>query len=70
MALLVPEPVAAEVDGLRRALGDGSLGRIPPHLTLVPPVNVAEDDVPKALSVLRQAAAARPRPSTCGWGRP
>lgn len=32
--------------------------RIPPHLTLVPPVNVAQADLPKALTVLRAAAAA------------
>ena len=57
VVLLVPPPVAAEVDGLRRALGDGSLGRIAAHLTLVPPVNVREDDVPSALQVLRDAAA-------------
>ena len=53
---MLPEPVATEVDGLRRALGDGTLGRIPAHLTLVPPVNVAEDDLPSALDVLRDAA--------------
>ena len=58
MALLVPEPVAAEVDGLRRALGDGALGRIPAHLTLVPPVNVALDRLDEAADVLRAAAAA------------
>ena len=58
VALLVPEPVAAEVDGLRRACGDGALGRVPPHLTLVPPVNVAADRVVEALAVLRRAASA------------
>ena len=58
VALLVPEPLAREVDGLRRALGDGALGRIPPHITLVPPVNVREDRLPDALAVLRSAAAA------------
>jgi 2'-5' RNA ligase len=57
VALLLPEPSATEVDGLRRALGDGSLGRIPAHLTLVPPVNVAVDDVPAALDVLSSAAS-------------
>ncbi|HZA77423.1 MAG TPA: 2'-5' RNA ligase family protein [Acidimicrobiales bacterium] len=57
VALLLPEPSATEVDGLRRALGDGTLGRIPAHLTLVPPVNVRDDDMPAALDVLRQAAA-------------
>jgi 2'-5' RNA ligase len=56
VSLLLPEPSATEVDGLRRALGDGALGRIPAHLTLVPPVNVREDDMPTALDVLRQAA--------------
>lgn len=59
VALLVPEPVAAEVDGLRRALGDGALGRIPPHLTLVPPVNVAEERLDEARALLGGAAAGR-----------
>ncbi|MDQ1438460.1 MAG: hypothetical protein QOK43_2089 [Acidimicrobiaceae bacterium] len=57
VALLVPAPACQEVDGLRRALGDPALVRIPAHLTLVPPVNVREDDVPSALEVLRHAAA-------------
>ena len=56
VVLLLPEPAATEVDGIRRALGDGTLGRIPAHLTLVPPVNVREDDMPAALEVLRQSA--------------
>jgi 2'-5' RNA ligase len=56
VALVLPEPVATEIDGLRRALGDGALGRIPAHLTLVPPVNVADDDLPAAFDVLREAA--------------
>lgn len=58
MALLVPAPLAAEIDGMRRALGDGTLGRMPAHLTLVPPVNVREDRLGEALAVLRRAAAA------------
>src|ERR671922_1484794 len=58
VALLVPGPAAAEIDGLRRALGDGALGRIPAHLTLVPPVNVPVERVPAALTVLRSAGAA------------
>jgi ribosomal protein S18 acetylase RimI-like enzyme len=57
VVLLVPEPLATEIDGVRRALGDGSLGRVPAHLTLVPPVNVRVQDVPAALAVLRDAAA-------------
>jgi 2'-5' RNA ligase len=58
VALLVPEPLAREIDGLRRACGDGALGRVPPHLTLVPPVNVAESRLTEALERLRAAACA------------
>ena len=56
-ALLVPEPFAREIDGLRRALGE-NLERVPPHLTLVPPVNVRVEDLPSVLAQLRSAAAA------------
>ena len=69
VALLLPPAVAAEVDGLRRALGDGALGRIPAHLTLVPPVNVREDRQGDALAVLRSAAAAT-RPLELSLGPP
>jgi 2'-5' RNA ligase len=55
-ALLVPEPFDREIDGLRRAMGE-SLERVAPHLTLVPPVNVREEEVDSAFAVLRRAAA-------------
>jgi 2'-5' RNA ligase len=55
--LLVPEPFAREIDGLRRALGE-DLARVPPHLTLVPPVNVRIEDLGAALALLRRAGAA------------
>jgi 2'-5' RNA ligase len=57
VALLVPPPTDAAVDALRAALGDPALGRIPAHLTLVPPVNVREDRMDDAVAVLREAAA-------------
>lgn len=69
MVLLVPAPVSGEIDGLRRALGDGSLGRLSAHLTLVPPVNVREDAVGAALAVLR-AAAVSTAPFTVRLGPP
>ena len=69
MALLVPPPLDGEIDGLRRALGDGALGRIPAHLTLVPPVNVREDRLGEARAVLRRAATAT-RPFTLSLGPP
>jgi 2'-5' RNA ligase len=58
VALLVPPPVAGEIDGLRRALGDGARERVPPHLTLVPPVNVTDTRLGEALALVRRAAAA------------
>jgi 2'-5' RNA ligase/GNAT superfamily N-acetyltransferase len=63
----VPPPVGTEVDGLRRACGDGALGRVPPHCTLVPPVNVREEHIDAALAHLR-AEAARTRPFTVELG--
>ncbi|HUR18352.1 MAG TPA: 2'-5' RNA ligase family protein [Acidimicrobiales bacterium] len=57
VALLLPPDLAAEVDGLRRGLGDGALARIPPHITLVPPVNVREGQLDEAFAILRRAAA-------------
>lgn len=53
MVLLVPDPVRREIDGLRRALGSSMLGLVPPHLTLVPPLNVREDDLDAGLAALR-----------------
>ena len=57
VAVLLPAPEADEVDGLRRALGDRQLGRVAPHITLVPPVNVRTDDVEEVLGLVRGAAA-------------
>jgi 2'-5' RNA ligase len=58
VALLIPPPLDREIDTLRRATGDGTFGRVPAHLTLVPPVNVRRDRLDDALGVLRRAAAA------------
>lgn len=67
VAVVLDPPVADEVDGLRRAVADPSLGRIPPHITLVPPVNVRRQDLPAALAALRRAAAGvRPMQLTAG----
>jgi 2'-5' RNA ligase/GNAT superfamily N-acetyltransferase len=57
VVVLVPRPTAFEIDGLRRGCGDTALGRVPPHITLVPPVNVSQTRVPEALSLLRRAAS-------------
>jgi 2'-5' RNA ligase len=70
VALLLDPPVRDQVDGLRRALGDDSLGRIPSHLTLVPPVNVRAADLGVALRRLRAAAGVLPGPLQLTLGPP
>ena len=67
VALVLSAPLSIEVEGLRRGLGDGALGRVVPHITLVPPVNVHVDRIPDALKVLR-VAAAKTAPFTIGLG--
>jgi 2'-5' RNA ligase/GNAT superfamily N-acetyltransferase len=57
VAVLVPEPVRSEVEGLRRAVGDRQLGVVAPHVTLVPPTNVAEADLDDVLAAVRSAAS-------------
>lgn len=59
VALLIPPPVSIEIDGIRRALGDRQLGRIDPHVTLIPPINLHDDQVADALAVVQAAAAGR-----------
>jgi 2'-5' RNA ligase len=70
VALVLDPPEADEVDGLRRALGDPVLGRIPAHLTLVPPVNVAAEDFDAAIERLRVAAGRQPGPLRLALGPP
>ena len=60
VVLLLPPPAAAEIDALRRALGDEDVERLAPHLTLVPPVNVRDDDMASAHDLLRDAAHRTP----------
>ena len=59
VALLIPPPVSIEVDGLRRALGDRQLGRIEAHITIVPPINLRDEEVADALAVVQEAASRR-----------
>src|SRR5438552_799723 len=69
VALLIPPPLDRDIDLLRRAVGDGTYGRVPAHLTLVPPVNVNEELFGDALRVLREAGAAS-RPFSVHLGPP
>jgi 2'-5' RNA ligase len=57
VAVMIPDPAATEIDGLRRALGDTALARIAPHITLAAPVNVHHQRFEDARDVVRAAAA-------------
>ncbi|MEO9224669.1 MAG: GNAT family N-acetyltransferase [Acidimicrobiales bacterium] len=57
VVVYVPKPVAAEVDALRKAFGDTSIRRIAPHVTLIPPVNVRDEDAAGAVAAVESAAA-------------
>jgi 2'-5' RNA ligase len=57
VVLLVPQPLATELDGLRRALGAVERERVPTHLTLVSPTNVRDRELVGALDLVRRAAA-------------
>lgn len=59
VALMIPPPVALEIDGVRRALGDAQLGRVEPHITLVPPINLRDEELTDALTIVDAAAAGR-----------
>jgi len=54
---MVPGRAADEIDGLRRALGSAEIARIAPHVTLVPPVNVRDEEVQAAADLVRSVAA-------------
>jgi 2'-5' RNA ligase len=69
VVVLPPPEIATAIDALRAALGDRQLTRIPAHITLVPPVNVAAVDVDAVLDVLRSAAK-RTRPFGLHLGPP
>jgi 2'-5' RNA ligase len=67
-ALLIPAPVATEIDGLRRACGDAMFGKVDAHVTLVEPINVREEGLGAVGDVMRDAAAAVAGPVTLTFG--
>lgn len=58
VALAIPEPWATELQDYRAALGDETATRIPTHITLVPPTEVAESELAKVEEHLDDVAAA------------
>ncbi len=46
-----------KIDGLRIALGGSGFGRVPPHITLVPPTNLHPREVGAEIYRLRKVAS-------------
>ena len=46
VALAIPEPWATQLQDYRAALGDETASRIPTHITLVPPTEVSDAELP------------------------
>jgi len=57
VVLLAPPAEADVIDALRLGTGLSEPFHVAPHVTLVPPTNVAEADVPAVLGILRRVAA-------------
>jgi 2'-5' RNA ligase len=58
VAIAVPDPWGAQLQGYRTALGDDTAGGIPTHVTLMPPFEVPLDGVPALERHLAQASSA------------
>jgi 2'-5' RNA ligase len=55
----IPEPWATQLQDYRVSLGDETAVQVPTHITLVPPIEVAEEDIPAIEKHLGEAAAQR-----------
>jgi 2'-5' RNA ligase len=62
VALAIPEPWASELQDYRASLGDATATLIPTHITLVPPIELADDDVAEVEDHLDRVAS-----STAGF---
>ncbi|GAA1925562.1 2'-5' RNA ligase family protein [Nocardioides hwasunensis] len=56
VAIAIPEPWASELQDYRTSVGDTMATQIPTHITLIPPAEVASDDLDEVTSHLAEAA--------------
>ncbi len=56
VSYLLRDQAAFEVNGLRRALGSSELERIAPHITVLPPQNLAHEDLSAAWNEVTRVA--------------
>lgn len=57
VAIEVPEPYGSELQEWRQSLGDPTASRIPPHVTLLPPTAIHDEDLPAIEDHLSAIAA-------------
>ena len=58
VAIALPEPWASDLQDYRTALGDETATLIPTHITLVPPVELSEDEIDGAEAHLAEVSRA------------
>ena len=58
VALAIPEPWASELQDYRLSVGDETATMIPTHITLIPPIEVDEDDLAEVEKHLTEVASA------------
>lgn len=56
VAVAIPEPWATQLQDYRTSVGDTTATQIPTHITLIPPVEVAPDDLGDVEAHLEKAA--------------
>ena len=59
VAVAIPEPWASELQDYRTAVGDVTATMIPTHITLVPPTEIGEDELPEVEKHLEEVATER-----------
>ena len=57
VALAIPEPWATALQDYRTAVGDTTASMIPTHITLVPPTEIADGELPKIEAHLEEVAS-------------
>jgi 2'-5' RNA ligase len=57
VAIAIPEPWASELQDYRTSVGDTTATQIPTHITLIPPAEVGDDELPAVTDHLAGAAA-------------
>ncbi len=58
VAIAIPEPWASELQDYRTSIGDETAAQIPTHITLIPPTELAADEIEPVAEHLASAAAA------------